>query len=279
MKAPRRTTTSLLLAATLAATLAACSSGDDGDTADRPSAGASVASAPPAPAAPKVGSCHELTLDEATEPVDTGPAVPCARPHTSQTTKVGKLAALADGHLLAVDSPTVQKRLAQVCPPSLGAFAGGDQTTQRLSRLEVVWFAPSLEEADAGADWFRCDVVGLRKEGELITLPRRMKGVLDQPDALDRFGTCGTAAPSAKNFQRVVCSERHRWRAVDDIDLPQKARHLAKDVGATADAQCKDVASERANGALQYTWAFEWPTRAQWDAGQRYGYCWVPESA
>ena len=37
-----------------------------------------------------------------------------------------------------------------------------------------------------------------------------------------------------------------------------------------------DVASGRSNGSLKYTWSFEWPTRDQWDAGQRYGYCWVP---
>ena len=260
-----------------AAVLTACSSGD-ADTADKPTAGASASSAPPAPAPPTVGSCHELSLDEATDPVDSGKSVACTQPHTAVTFKVDELDALADGHLLAVDSPTVQARLAKACPPALPGFVGGDQTTQRLSRLEAVWFGPSLEEADAGANWFRCDVVGLRKEGALIILPRKLKGVLAAPDALDRFGTCGTAAPSAKNFQRVVCSEKHTWRAVDDVDLPADARYLAKDVATTGDAACKDVASERADGALKYTWSFEWPTRAQWQSGQRYGYCWVPEA-
>ncbi len=264
------------IAALLVPAMAACSSGSS-DSAEKPSAGASVSSAPPAPAAPRVGACHELSLEQATDPVDSGKSVSCAQPHTAVTFKVGQLAALSDGHLLAVDSPTVQARLAKACPPALAPFLGGDQTTQRLSRLEAVWFGPSLEQADAGADWFRCDVVGLRKEGALITLPRKMKGALDAPGALDRFGTCGTAAPSAKKFQRVVCSEKHTWRAVDDVDLPRDARYLAKDVAATGDSACKDVAAKRANGALKYTWSFEWPTRAQWSSGQRYGYCWVPE--
>ena len=56
------------------------------------------------------------------------------------------------------------------------------------------------------------------------------------------------------------------------------AHYLAKDVTASGDASCKNVAAQRANGALQYTWSFEWPTRAQWAAGQRYGYCWVPQT-
>ena len=53
---------------------------------------------------------------------------------------------------------------------------------------------------------------------------------------------------------------------------------LAKDVTAAADSRCKAVASERANGSLKFTWSFEWPPRAQWNAGQRWGYCWVPET-
>ena len=257
--------------------LAACSSGDP-ETAEDPGSGASVSSAPPAPPPPKVDSCHELSLNEATDPVDQGTTVPCGRPHTSVTFKVGKLSTIADGHLLAVDSPTVRARIARECPPALGNYVGGDQTTQRLSRLEAVWFAPSLEQADAGADWFRCDVLGLRRQGSLVSLPRTVKNLLDSPGALDRFGTCGTAAPSAKNFQRVVCSEKHSWRAVDVVDLPTSTRYLAKDAAATGDAACKDVASQRAGGALQYTWSFEWPTREQWSTGQRYGYCWVPET-
>ena len=92
--------------------------------------------------------------------------VPCRRPHTAVTIKVGKLAALADGHLLAVDSPTVRARLAEGLPAGARRrYVGGDQTTQRLSRFEAVWFGPSLEQADAGADWFRCDVVGTASGG------------------------------------------------------------------------------------------------------------------
>ena len=27
--------------------------------------------------------------------------------------------------------------------------------------LRTVWFTPSVEESDAGANWYRCDVVAL----------------------------------------------------------------------------------------------------------------------
>jgi hypothetical protein len=145
-------------------------------------------------------------------------------------------------------------------------------------RPRLVWFSPSLEDADAGANWYRCDVVAPRSEGKLLPLPPRLKGVLDKDGALDRFGTCGTAAPDAPGFSRVVCSEKHKWRAIETMALPSDKHYLAKDVTAAADSRCKDVASERANGSLKFTWSFEWPPRAQWNAGQRWGYCWVPET-
>ena len=276
----RRTSASLVAALLplLLALLTACSSSDGGSAAPTSTPTASVSSAAPAPAAPRVGSCHSLTLREATDPVDAGAPVGCRRPHTSVTVKVGRISALADGHLLAVDSRTVRARLTQACPREVTDLVGGDQTARRLSRLEVVWFAPTLEQADAGADWFRCDVVGIRSTGRLLPLPATVAGLLDQPGAGDRYGTCGTAAPDARGFQRVVCSVAHSWRAVDTVDLPAGTAYLDKTAGTTADSSCQDVASARADGALKFSWSFEWPTRAQWDAGQRYGYCWVPEA-
>jgi hypothetical protein len=272
---PMRRTLGVLASVILLAG-AGCSSGDP-DAAPDPSPRVSVSTAPPSPTAPLVGGCHELSITEAADPVDPGGPVACHRPHTSVTVKVGQLDPVVDGHLLAVDSRTVRNQIEKGCPDTPGAFLGGDQTAQRLSRFEVVWFSPSLEQADAGSNWYRCDVVALGSTGKLLRLPARLQGILDQEGALDRFGTCGTAAPDARGFQRVACSARHSWRAVDVVDLPAGGRYLAKDVAALGDSACKDVASVRANGALKKTWSFEWPTRAQWAASQRYGYCWVPE--
>lgn len=276
-----RRTTGVWLAA-LACLLAGCSSGSStGPAAARHSPSASptsaTSSAPPPPPAPVVGSCHRLTLDQATQPIDTTAAVPCTSAHTSVTVVVGRLSALEDGHLLAVDSTTVQQRIARTCPPTRLAYVGGSQVTQRLSRLEVVWFTPTPAQAGDGADWFRCDVVALAGSTGLASLPRRMRGVLDAAGALDRFGTCGTTAPGRPGFQRVICSLPHAWQAVDTVELPRRTRYLAAAAASQGDSSCKDVAAARANGALSYTWSFEWPTQVQWDAGQRYGYCWLPQ--
>lgn len=266
-----------LVVALLLVPTAACSSGGaQPETAPQQRPGSTVSSAPPAPRPPRVGTCHALTLHEATDPVDTRRPVPCRTKHTSVTIRVGHLSLVVDGHLLAVDSRTVRAQVAKACPAAPGDFVGGDVTAQRLSRFEVVPFSPSLEQADAGANQYRCDIVALRSQGQLQPLPARLRGVLDQPGALDRFGTCGTSAPDARGFTRVVCSEKHSWRAVDIVELPADTRYLAEAAAARGDSRCKDVAAGRAHGALKYTWSFEWPTRPQWAAGQRYGYCWVP---
>ena len=236
-------------------------------------------SATAAPPAPTVGSCHDLSLAGATRPVDTGGAVACTRPHTSVTVEVGRLSALADGHLLSVDSRAVRARVARACPSSLVSWAGGTTTAQRLSRLEVVWFTPTLEQADAGADWFRCDLVSVASSERLQRLPGRARGLLRQASALDTYGTCGTSAPDARTFERVACVLRHTWRAVGVVPLPGGSTYLDAAVTARGDDRCRSVASDRAGGDLELTWSFEWPTRDQWDAGQRYGWCWVPTSA
>jgi hypothetical protein len=140
----------------------------------------------------------------------------------------------------------------------------------------VVWFGPTVQEADRGARWFRCDLVALAGDDQLAPLDRRMHGVLGKARALDRWGTCGTSAPGAKGFVRVICARRHHWRAVDVVDLPAGAAFLGKKATATANDRCQAVAAARAGSSLKYTWSFEWPTRQQWQDGRRYGFCWVP---
>jgi hypothetical protein len=192
---------------------------------------------------------------------------------------VGTIQPVVDGHLLAVDSDAVQRQVASRCRSRLTAHLGGDAETRRLSRLTVVWFTPSLEDSDRGALWFRCDLVALAGHDQLARLPRVTQGLLASPAALDRFGTCGTSAPAARGFERVICSARHTWRARATFALPAGAAYLGKGAGAAANDACHDVEARLAQNTLRLRWSFEWPTREQWDTGQRYGYCWTPDPA
>ncbi|HET6167139.1 MAG TPA: septum formation family protein [Marmoricola sp.] len=260
--------------ATLA--LAAGCSGDDPGTT--PSGPARETPAAP-PAAPPARACYDLDFDQAAKPTSDARPVQCRSTHTAETIHVGTIRPVVDGHLLAVDSDTVQAQIARRCRARYAAFVGGSTEARRLSRLAVVWFSPTLAQSDQGALWFRCDVVALAGHDRLATLPRRVRGILDAPGALDRYGTCGTASPASKRFQRVICSQRHTWRARATVALPRGSAYLGRRAGATANSTCHDIDARLAEDILRLRWSFEWPTRQQWDAGQRFGYCWTPDPA
>jgi hypothetical protein len=274
-RSPRTVVTAVALVAGLAG-LAACSS-------DRPTALETTSPTPttaaPAPADPPRHACYDLSYAQAAEATSTATPVPCPTGHTAVTIRVGTIRPVVDGHLLAVDSDSVQRQIAGRCRARFAAHVGGTEETRRLSRLTVVWFSPSLAESDRGALWFRCDLVALAGHDRLATLPRSTRNLLAAPDALDRYGTCGTASPAASRFLRVICSARHTWRARATIDLPAHGKYLGKAAGAAADSTCHDIDARLAADILELRWSFEWPTREQWDAGQRYGYCWTPDPA
>jgi hypothetical protein len=264
----------LVAVAALAAT-ASCSG--DGPKAAPTSPSSRTSTAPPA--APPARACYDLDFDEAARPTSSARPVACGATHTTLTIHVGRIRPVVDGHLLAVDSDTVQAQIAKRCRTRYAAFVGGSTETQRLSRLTVVWFSPTLEQSDQGALWFRCDLVALAGHDRLAPLPRRARGLLGGSDALDRWGTCGTTSPASDRFQRVICSQRHAWRARATIALPHGSAYLGKRAGRVADSACHDIDARLAKDILRLKWSFEWPTRHQWDAGQRYGYCWTPDPA
>lgn len=276
----------LALAAALAlvAGLAGCT-GDGGNApspaASSSSSGTPAASATPTPAAappaaPRERACYSLAFDAAVAPTNTSRPVPCARAHTAMTYAVGELDALVDGHLLAVDSRRVRAQVAATCPDRFAAFVGGSEDDRRLSMLRPVWFTPTVEDSDAGASWYRCDVVAVAGQDRLAPLTGRLAGILGRADGRDRYAMCGTAEPGTPGFERVVCSAKHSWKAVSVVTLPEGRYPGEAKARSAGDDPCSAAGSDAADGALDYTWGYEWPTRKQWVGGQHYGICWVP---
>jgi hypothetical protein len=206
--------------------------------------------------------------------------VRCNERHTAQTFFVGRLDTVVDGHLLAVDSRKAQRQLERTCPRKLDEYVGGTAQARALSRLQAVWFSPTLAESDKGASWFRCDVVALARPSTLAPLPppRRLRGILDRPEALDEVGLCGTAAPGARGFERVICSRRHSWRTISTIDISADADYPGvAAVRETGESTCRDQVQAASGSPEKFTYGWEWPTREQWRRGQRFGYCWAPD--
>lgn len=270
-------TRSLLVVLTLglALVLAACS--DDGAPKPDATPTARQSAAPAPPAAPKLGACYQLPFETAVAPTSEIKPVPCTQEHTSETIAVGRIDALVDGHLLAVDSDRVQDQVAATCPKALSAYVGGNRELLRLSMIRPVWFTPTVEDSDAGADWYRCDAVVLAGTSTLADLTTGIKGVLGRAQGRDRYAMCGTAAPDAKNFERVLCSARHSWRATEVVTFQQGAYPGEKKVRAAGRTQCEDAGADAAEDPLSFEWGYEWPTKEQWDMGQDFGRCWAPD--
>jgi Septum formation len=278
----------LLVACSLALLLGGCTGDGDGSAADTPSETASAGQtsssaeepAPQKPEPPKEGSCYRLTLEEAARPTNDERPVQCSGSHTARTIHVGRLDTGVDGHALGVDSDRVQEQLARTCPAQLAEFLGGDPQARALSRFQAIWFSPTLEEYDAGADWFRCDVVAVAGPDRLLQLPSddRLRGILDRPGTLDTYGLCGTAQPGAPGFERVACSLGHSWVAISTIPIAGGDRYPGvATVREAGDETCSDEVRGRNDFALEYRYGWEWPTDDQWVAGQHYGFCWAPK--
>lgn len=270
-----------LLTTLLFVVLAACTAddGSDGSGASGPEE-KPTSSATPAKAAPqpKVGTCHAMSFEESVAPTDTAPQVPCGKPHTAQTFHVDDLATVIDGHLVTVDSDHAQQQIATECPARFARFVGGSDEQRRLSMLSVAWFSPTVEQSDAGQDWFRCDITLVRAPGKLGRLPGDLEGALDTEQGRERFGMCSTGEPGTAGFRRVVCSANHSWQAIGTIDVPaaEGGAYPGPEAAQDAGSSCEDTARAEAEDALSFTWGYEWPTREQWEAGRHYGYCWVP---
>jgi hypothetical protein len=226
---------------------------------------------------PEDRACYRLGVQEAVAPTADLPPVDCSKKHTSITFAVGRLDNVADGHLLAVDSQRVQDAVATVCPKKFAEFAGGSTEARRLSMLRAVWFTPTVEESDIGAEWYRCDAIAVQADNQLAPLSGRLAGVLGTPEGRDRFGMCGTTAPDDPGFERVICTERHTWRAIATVGFEPGRYPGVNAVRSAGQTTCEDAGAGVAEDALDYEWGYEWPTKEQWQQAQTFGRCWAPD--
>ncbi|WP_165355240.1 septum formation family protein [Nocardioides oleivorans] len=229
---------------------------------------------PPDPGpTPKVGECHDLSFRQAIAVIGRSKPVRCGRAHTAQTYFVGRLDLTTKaGHVRRPDSRAAQRQARRACTSRLPRHLARTPLQLRLSMAQAVWFTPSVAKAEAGADWFRCDVVVVAAPRQLMRLPKQTKGWGEAP----AITMCATAAPGTKAFRRVTCGSQHSWRATTTVDIPGKDLPEEAAIADRMESTCLDVARADAADPLDFTWSQESPTQEQWDAGQRYGICWVP---
>jgi hypothetical protein len=255
--------------------LAGCTSDGSDPDADPPSSSPTTTeTTPPDPGPrPKVGECHDLSFRQALSVVGGTKPVACRKGHTAETFLVGRLElATRAGKMRRVDSRAAQRQARTACTSRLPRHLARTPRELRLSMAQAVWFTPSPQRAEAGADWFRCDVVVVASEKKLLRLPRRTKGWGDAA----AIAMCATAAPGTPAFRRVTCGARHSWVAVATVDIPGRKLPARDAIADRMESPCRDAARSRAGDPLDFSWSQEIPTAGQWDAGRRYGICWVP---
>jgi hypothetical protein len=225
-------------------------------------------------AAPDIGACRMLTPQDVSQPTNDTTPVSCDQPHTAQTYAVGPLpgrfdhASWHDGEVAAYAYRTCTSRFIR--------FTGADESLAMRTILSWAWFGPTESAWDAGARWYRCDVIGGGDQiRTYVDLPETAQGLLlGRPD--DDWMVCAQGT-SVSGSVKVPCSQKHDWRAVTTIVLggdgdPYPGDHVVQ-------ARTRDFCSKSVGAWLDYPvdydYGYSWFHETEWEAGNRRSVCWA----
>ena len=254
----------LVLILTVLLTATACGAAADADA---------TATAPPA-----AGVCRMLDADAVSQPSNDDAVVSCADPHDSETFAVGALPSTF-AHA-AYDDPAIDTWAYATCAEAFPHYLGTDQSTAMRSLLTWIWFRPSKSAWDAGARWYRCDVLGgSATQRQYVDLPTTTEGLL-RGRSVDAWMACVKGRTIATGTT-VPCSMPHDWRAATTIKLGETEDAYPGD--AVAKAKTKSYCSESIDAWLgypsSYGYAYTWFGEQEWKAGNRRSVCWARTSA
>jgi len=223
---------------------------------------------------PDLGTCRLLTPEDVARPSNDTEPVPCSRRHTAVTFAVTTVPPSLSG--AAYDDPRVASYAYGFCSGHFIAFIGADESLAMRTVLSWAWFRPTTEAWDAGARWFRCDVIGGGDQAKrYVDLPADAQGLLHgRPQ--DRWMVCAQGA-SVAGAVKVPCDQKHDWRAVTTIVLGTKADAYPGDTA--VQQRTKDFCSKSVGAWLDYPvdydFGYSWFQRPEWDAGNRRSVCWA----
>lgn len=225
--------------------------------------------------APTLGACRALELQDLTRATDDTAPVPCAEPHTAETFLVSAFTGdQADGD---PDDERLGAAAYEVCQKGFIEFLGGDESLAMRSTLTWAWFRPSQKGWDAGARWFRCDVIGGGEQiKRFVNLPETAEGLLrGRPD--DTWMVCADG-PTVAGSVKLPCSEAHDWRAISTIQLGKPGDPYPGE--RVVEEKTRDFCSDQVGAWLNYPvedydFGFTWFHQGEWNAGNRRSVCWA----
>jgi len=206
--------------------------------------------------------------------------VGCTVPHNLETIHVGTFAGPDAGR----DSPPPAgdpslRRAYEVCAGSAGAFLGDDWRTGRIGLTVVV---PVLAEWDAGARWYRCDLVESGDAG-VVSRTASLQGTLagSRPAAL----TCFAVAQQdnvVDSMRQVDCGIPHDAEFAGVYDPPDGGYpDDANQRRSMRNAGCRGVVASfvgvpnDGNVQSRTGWIFAEVGRGSWEQGNRGIRCYI----
>lgn len=223
---------------------------------------------------PEVGACRLLDAEDVALPSNDSPVVDCADRHTAETFEVQELP--EELHDLEADDPKIGAHVYDTCTPAFASFLRADESAVMRTVVSWAWFAPAEAAWEAGARWFRCDVIG---GGPQLTdyraLPETAQGLLEGLPP-DEWMVCANGR-TVNGSPKVPCSEPHTWRAVTTIKVGEPAEDYPGDriVEVTTRDFCSDSVGAWLGYPDSYEFGYTWFKQAEWEVGNRRSVCWA----
>jgi len=225
--------------------------------------------------APEPGSCRVLDPADIVEASNDTETVPCTEPHNAETFLVASFKGeLKDAEY---DDQRLGEHVYEQCSRGFMKFTGANESLALRSVLSWAWWRPSEADWDAGARWFRCDVVGgTDRSTELVELPKTAKGVLLGIPG-DRWMACVNGA-DVSAVPPVPCTEPHNWRAVTTIVVGKDDAKYPGD--RLVEVLSRDYCSDSVGAWMNYPvddfeYAYTWYSKGEWEVGNRRSVCWA----
>ncbi len=252
--------------AVLALAASGCTGADD-DSDDLPER--KVALDPP-----PTRACRVLVPADVARPSNDSPVVDCGQPHSAETFLVGEFGrrtAAADW-----DDPALGAEVYDRCRPRWARYVGADESLALRTLLGWAWFRPTEEQWEAGARWYRCDVVGGTEESaQLAALPPTAEGaLLGRPD--DRWLAC-VDGEEVTGAPWVPCAAPHTWRAVTTVVVGEEKDRYPGDrlVEVVSRDYCRASVVAWLDYPFDYEFGYTYFHRAEWEQGNRRSICWA----
>jgi hypothetical protein len=238
----------------------------------------------PVAAEPKVGECRRTNpfLSALGGSLEVRKPVPCRDTHNAQTYFVGLMNEAMQAAARRGNANGLRAEVAGICGRKLSEWLGGSGEDVALSVFDYIVGAPGPDEVGADARWFSCDAYAIRAMNglKLIALPPDTRGILNSRQA-DDWTQCNRGGFGSGTSNIVVCTRGHAYRAVAGVHLDSlDAKYPgSNNLDSRLESECSGRVRAYLNTSGSFNYGFTWPSRQQWNTGDRWGICYAQTSS